>query len=46
MGMAACPISWPQMQAFFAQIQVVPENWELRCIELLDNAWLESQQKK
>ena len=40
--MAPGPLTWDQIQAFFRLIKIVPEEWELRAIELLDNAWMES----
>ena len=41
-GMAPGPLTWDQIKAFFRLIKIVPEEWELRALELLDNAWLES----
>lgn len=39
-GMGPAPISWPQMEAFFRCQGVTPDDWEMRALELLDNAWL------
>lgn len=41
-GMSAGPLTWPQIEAFFRLQGVAPDQWELRALELLDNAWLES----
>lgn len=41
-GMALCPISWPQIESFFRLMEIVPDEWELTALELLDNAWLEA----
>ena len=41
-GMAPGPLTWPQIEAFFRLLGVRADEWELRALELLDNAWLES----
>lgn len=41
-GMGPAPLAWPQIDAFFRLQDVVPDDWELMAIELLDNAWLEA----
>lgn len=41
-GMAPGPLTWPQIEAFFRLMKVRADEWELRALELLDNAWLES----
>lgn len=41
-GMAAGPLTWPQIESFFRLMRVRADEWELRALELLDNAWLES----
>ncbi|NYT81447.1 hypothetical protein H0A70_08085 [Alcaligenaceae bacterium] len=41
-GMAAGPLTWPQIEAFFRLMRIRADEWELRALELLDNAWLES----
>lgn len=41
-GMAPGPLTWPQIKDFFGLIRIRPDEWELRALELLDNAWLES----
>lgn len=40
--MAPGPLTWPQIEAFFRLMRVKPDEWEIRALELLDNAWLES----
>lgn len=37
------PITWPQIEAFFRMVRIQPDEWELKAIELLDNAWLNAQ---
>jgi len=41
-GMAPGPLTWPQIEAFFRLLRIRADEWELRALELLDNAWLES----
>ena len=41
-GMTQGPLTWPQIEAFFRLMRVKADEWELRALELLDNAWLES----
>jgi len=40
--MAPGPLTWPQIEAFFRLLRIRADEWELRALELLDNAWLES----
>lgn len=42
-GMGPAPIGWPQIRDFFDLIRIRPDEWEVRAIELLDNAWLNAQ---
>lgn len=39
-GMGPAPLAWPQIDAFFRLQGVVPDDWELVAIELLDNEWM------
>lgn len=40
--MAPGPLTWPQIESFFRMLRIRADEWELRALELLDNAWLES----
>ena len=41
-GMGPGPITWPQIESFFRCQGIIPEDWELKALELVDNAWLEA----
>ena len=40
--MWAGPLTHPQIESFFRMIRIRADEWELRALERLDNAWLES----
>lgn len=41
-GMGPGPLTWPQIESFFRVLGIDPNEWEVRAIERLDDAWLGS----
>jgi len=44
-GMALNPITWEAMDAYFRLTGVVPLPWELRVLNAIENAFMESRNK-